>query len=184
MQAPAWTGAGLGFSATAAGLLKLPSNLMATLAAPLGGWLAGRGGGRVAMIIGGLVTITGWACAWVSTSSPTIVAVELIIIAFGATMLFTVAPTIIAQASPPDRVSEIAGLLTVVRGLFMGIGAQMVATLLATDTVARGAERFPSSSAYELTIFVIIALCALATLLCLALPKSNTDKEHAHAPTS
>jgi hypothetical protein len=66
----------------------------------------------------------------------------------------------------------------------MGIGAQMVATLLATDTVARGAERFPSSSAYELTIFVIIALCALATLLCLALPKSNTDKEYAHAPTS
>jgi hypothetical protein len=94
-----------------------------------------------------------------------------------------VAPTIIAQASPPDRVSEIAGLVTVVRGLFLAVGAQMVTTLLAVDTVSRGTERFPSPFAYQLTTMVIIGVCALATLICLALPKgvSSSKPERATA---
>jgi MFS family permease len=60
LQAPSWTAAGLGFSATVAGLAKLPSNLSSTFAGPLGGWLAGRGGGRFAIVVGGLVTTVGW----------------------------------------------------------------------------------------------------------------------------
>ncbi|MDP3677407.1 MAG: MFS transporter [Novosphingobium sp.] len=180
LQAPKWTAAGLGLSATAAGLAKLPSNITSTFAAPLGGWLAGRGGGRLAMIIGGLITMTGWGLAFYDTSSVTIVVAELIVISFGATMLFAVAPTIIAQASPLDRVSEIAGLITVLRQLFLGIGAQLVTTLLALDTIARGAEHYPSPWAYRLTVVAIIGVCLIATALCLALPKARpVDREPA-----
>src|SRR3546814_18629490 len=60
LQAPAWTVAGLGLSATLAGVAKLPSNLSSTFAGPLGGWLAGRGGGRTAPVVGGLITMAGW----------------------------------------------------------------------------------------------------------------------------
>ncbi|MDP3674952.1 MAG: MFS transporter [Novosphingobium sp.] len=175
LQAPKWTAAGLGLSATVAGLAKLPSNISSTFAAPLGGWLAGRGGGRVAMIVGGLLTASGWGLVLIDASSVAIVVAELVVISFGATMLFAVAPTIIAQASPPDRVSEIAGLVTVIRQLFLGIGAQLVTTLLAVETVARGAERYPSPFAYQLTVAAIIAVSLLATLLCLALPTGRSS---------
>ena len=60
MQAPVWTAAGLGLTATLAGLVKLPSNVSSVFAGPLGGWLAARGGGRFALIAGGAVTVAGW----------------------------------------------------------------------------------------------------------------------------
>ncbi|ALC12890.1 MFS transporter [Sphingopyxis sp. 113P3] len=172
MQAPLWTVAGLGFSATLAGLAKLPSNVSSVFAGPLGGWLAARGGGRFAMVAGGILTVAGWLIWFIVDidSFPKIVA-QLIIISFGTTMLFSVAPTIIAQASPPERISEISGLVSVIRGLFMGIGAQMVTTLLAVDVVRRGAEIYPSAFAYDLAVAAIAGVCSLAVLTALALPK-------------
>lgn len=177
LQAPKWTVAGLGLTATMAGLAKLPSNISSVFAGPLGGWLAGRGGGRNALVIGGLITTTGWVLALLDTSSFTIVVAELIVISFGATMLFSVAPTIIAHASPPGRISEISGMLTVIRQLFLGIGAQMVTTLLAVDVVNKGTETYPSPYAYQLTIIAIIALCGLAILVAFALPRTLQTKD-------
>ena len=174
MQAPVWTLAGLGFTATLAGLAKLPSNISSVFAGPLGGWLAARGGGRFALIAGGIVTIFGWLLWFVmDVDSFGKVVAQLIVISFGTTMLFSVAPTIIAQASPPERISEISGLITVIRQLFMGIGAQMVTTLLASDIVRRGDEIYPSPFAYDITVAVIAALCTAAVLTAFALPRQQ-----------
>ncbi|MDP3782652.1 MAG: MFS transporter [Sphingopyxis sp.] len=178
LQAPAWTVAGLGLTATVAGLAKLPSNLSSTFAGPLGGWLAGRGGGRIALIVGGLITTAGWLLWFiVDIDGFAIVVAQLIIISFGATMLFSVAPTIIAQASPPERISEISGMLTVIRQLFLGIGAQMVTTLLAVDVVRRGDEIYPSPFAYDLTVTVIVGICLVAILVAFALPRQLSPQE-------
>lgn len=171
LQAPTWTGIGLGLSATVAGLVKLPSNLTSTLAGPFGGWLTGRGGGRTAMIVGGVLTAFGWVCVIVDTSSVPLVIAELIVISFGTTMLFSVAPTILAQASPPHRVSEIAGMVGVIRSLFMGVGAQLVTTLLAVETVRQGSESYPAPFAYQLTVAVVVGLTVLAIMVSFALPK-------------
>lgn len=183
LQAPRWSVMGLGLTATAAGLAKLPSNLTSVLAGPLGGWLAGRGGGRRAMVLGGLLTTLGWSLALFDTSSTQIVIGELIVISFGTTMLFAVSPTIIAQASPPERISEILGVVAVIRQLFMGVGAQLVTTLLASDSIARGTERYPSPYAYQLTLWTIIGLCMAAVLVSLALPGGKARRE-APAPAS
>ena len=182
LQAPKWTAAGLGLSATAAGLVKLPSNISSTFAAPLGGWLAGRGGGRLAMIAGGLITATGWTLVLLKADSVAFIVAALIVISFGATMLFAVAPTIIAQASPPDRVSEIAGLVTVVRQLFLGIGAQLITTLLAVETVTRSSENYPSPFAYQITLMAIIAVSLIATAVCLALPTGRPSAKSSTEP--
>jgi MFS family permease len=173
LQAPAWTVAGLGLSATAAGLVKLPSNATSIFAGPLGGWLTGRGGGRIALIAGGLITTLGWVLVLFDASSVAVIIAELIVISFGTTMLFAVAPAIIADAAPPERTSEATGMLGVVRALFMGIGAQIVATLLAVESVTQGAERYPSPLAYKLTVAVIAGLTFAATLVALLLPKGR-----------
>lgn len=170
MQAPVWTGAGLGLSATAAGLAKLPSNLTSIPGGPLSGWLTARGGGRLAMIAGGLLTTLGWVMVAFDTGSLAIVIAELVIISFGTMMLFAVAPTIIAASAPPERTSEVSGMLGVIRALFMGIGSQLVATLLASDSVTRGGQTYPSAQAYQLAAWAIIVLTAGATALALALP--------------
>ncbi|MET4132894.1 MFS family permease [Porphyrobacter sp. MBR-155] len=170
VQAPVWTGLGLGLTATAAGLVKLPSNITSVLAGPFSGWLTGRGGGRTAMVLGGLITTFGWAMVLMDTSSVGIVVTELIIISFGTTMLFAVAPTIIAAEAPPERTSEVTGMLGVIRALFMGVGSQLVTTVLALDSVSRGAETYPSPHAYQWAVTMIVVLTAAATLVASLLP--------------
>ena len=170
LQAPTWTGLGLGLSATVAGLVKLPSNLTSVLAGPFSGWLTGRGGGRTAMVTGGLITTLGWFLVLFDSRSVPIIIAQLIVLSFGTTMLFAVAPTIIAAEVPPERTSEVTGMLGVIRGLFMGIGTQMVTTILALDSVTKGAERYPSPQAYHWALFAIIGLTAAATAVSFALP--------------
>lgn len=170
LQAPLWTGLGLGLTATAAGLVKLPSNLTSVLAGPLSGWLTGRGGGRIAMVAGGLVTTLGWIMVLIDTSSVPVIIAELIVISFGTTMLFTVAPAIIAAEAPPERTSEVTGMLGVIRALFMGVGSQLVTTVLALESVTRGSESYPSAQAYQMALLLIVALTAAATIVSFALP--------------
>lgn len=171
LQAPVWTGLGLGLSATVAGLAKLPSNLTSVFAGPLSGWLTGRGGGRMAMVTGGLITTFGWTLVLFDSSSLGVIIAQLIVISFGTTMLFAVAPTIIASEVPPERTSEVTGILGVIRGLFSGVGSQLVTTILALDSVTRGTERYPSPQAYHWALIAIILLTASATAVSLALPK-------------
>ena len=68
-------------------------------------------------------------------------------------------------------------MLTVIRQLFLGIGAQMVTTLLAVDVVRRGDESYPSAFAYDITVAIIAALCTAAVLTALALPRQHSPQE-------
>jgi hypothetical protein len=52
----------------------------------------------------------------------------------------------------------------------MCVGSQLVTTVLALETVARGAERYPSAEAYQWAVMMIIGLTAAATLTAFALP--------------
>lgn len=175
LQNPVWTGAGIGVSATMAGFAKLPSNILSTFAGPLSGWITGRGGGRVAMLAGGALATLGWILAWISHGSFLQTVLILCVISFGTTILFTVGPTIVASTVPQERTSEVSGMLTVVRGLFSGIGAMIVTSLLATDQLKDPASKalYPTGQAFELTVLVIIGFSILATLVALALPKAG-----------
>jgi hypothetical protein len=106
--------------------------------------------------------------------SPVHLALVLLIAAFGTTILFCAGPTIIAVSVPNDRTSEAAGMTTVVRSAAMGVGAQMVSVLLATDTIGQpgSSAHYPTAWAFMLTIGVVIALCAAATLMSLLLPRN------------
>lgn len=180
LQAPRWTMIGLGLSATVAGLIKLPSNIGSLFAGPLSGWLTQRHGGRTGMLIGGLTTSVGWLMAMAMHDSVIGIAIILCVISFGATILFTVGPTIIAGAVPANRTSEAAGMMTVVRQASLGIGAQLVTLLLATSTVIGpdGSARYPAPDAFMLTMGVIVVMSLTATLLSLALPKgAQADAE-------
>ncbi|MFZ4687967.1 MAG: MFS transporter [Polymorphobacter sp.] len=171
LQAPVWTGIGLGVSATVAGLVKLPSNVASIGAGPLSGWLTGRLGGRVVLFWGGLVTAAGWFLALFFNQSTVIVGAVLIVISFGTTMAYATAPNLVLATAPLNRSSEATGMLTVVRTAFMAIGAQLIAVVLATDMVVSGDQTFPSRAATLLTIGMIGAVSLGAALLAFALPK-------------
>jgi MFS family permease len=175
LQAPLWTGVGLGVTSLVSGLAKLPSNLVSTFAGPLSGWLTGRGGGRSAMLAGGTLAAVGWILALFFHDSLGVVVAVLCVISFGTTILFAVGPTILAEAVPPDRTSEVSGMLTVVRGLFQGIGAMIITTLLATEVVSDPSSKaqYPTEWAFQVTLCVVILFSVMATLCAFALPKGR-----------
>ena len=175
LQTPAWTGVGLGASATVAGLTMLPSKLVAFVGGPLSGWLTGRTSGRVTMLIGGGVATLGWGLTLIVPLSLVAVGFIMCLIALGAMMLFTAGPSLLIEATPDDRTSEAAGVMSVVRQTFIGVGSQLVGVLLAVRTIEAGAGgvHYPTTASFHLAIWVIIGLGLAGMVAAFMLPRRS-----------
>lgn len=171
MQAPVWTMAGLGFSATVAGLAKLPSNILSFLGGPLSGWLAQRYSPRVPIIIGGMLAAVGWVIGISLPNTLGQIIALLCVISFGTTLLNATLPIVIVGEAPIERTGEAIGTMSVVRGIFAAVGVQLIALALASDTVTGpdGRGAFPSPAAYHLTMGIIAALSVISGLMGLLL---------------
>jgi MFS family permease len=178
VQAPTWTLAGLGLSATLAGLAKLPSNILSFFAGPLSGVVAGKLSVRVPVIIGGLLAAIGWLLGMMLPQTFWQVAALLCVISFGTTMLNATIPMVIVESATPDRTSEAIGAMTVIRSMFSAIGVQLIALVLASDmiTAPMGGAQFPSPASYRLTMAAIAALSLAAGLSGLLLRVKRRDR--------
>lgn len=175
LQSPTWTGIGLGLTATAAGLIKLPSNLLALFAGPLAGYLNVRIGRRLTMALGGLMATAGWTGALQMHHAAWMIGAWMCIISFGTSFVYSTGPTVVVDAVPMERTGEATGMLAVVRSVAMGIGALVIGVLLATSTVTRASEAgaYPDSRAFTLTVLAITALTLASALAALLLPRDG-----------
>ena len=179
LQQPVWTGVGLGVSATVAGLVKLPSNILSLGGGPLSGWLSTTIGNRKTMIAGILMISAGWFFAAFYHGDIYVIGFFLCVISFGTTIVYAALPNIIIAATPKDRTSEASGMLSVVRTAFMAIGAQLVAEGLSFDTViatdGSGAE-YPSELAYITLMLVVAGVTSLIAALSLLLSPQTKEE--------
>jgi len=181
-QAPKWTMAGLGLSATIAGLAKLPSNVLSFFAGPTSGLLMTKFGYRVPIVGGALMAAVGWMMALPLPDTIFGVIVLLCIISFGSSGLNAAMPTVIVTSVPDGRTSEAVGTMSVLRGMAAAIGAQLIAVSLASDTVTEpgGTAQFPSETGFRITMAWIGGLTFIAAIVGLFLkPKLGGDLEHA-----
>ena len=172
-QQPAWTGIGLGLTATAAAAIKLPSIVMGLLGAPSSGWLAGRASGRIAALWGGLITLAGWVQLGLWHDSVAALVVATLLIAFGNSALYAGAVVLVTEVAPPDRTSEINGQLAVMRAVSYAAGTVAMTLLLASETVsdpARGNAVFAAPQAFQRGLLYVIGCAVACVLVILALP--------------
>lgn len=170
-QAPAWTMASLGLSATIAGLAKLPSNVFSLTAGPVAGWIAQRRGTRFAMVASCIIATLGWLLSIPLPRTLLDMVALMCIVSFGTTMVTAMAPNAIVADVPPNRTSEAIGMMSVIRGMFSAIGAQIIAVLLATAAMSppEGTGTFPCALSFRLAIGWIAALSVLMIALALLL---------------
>jgi MFS family permease len=174
LQQPSWTIVGLGVSATVAGLVKIPSNVIALMGAPWSGWIAARQGARAAALYGAALMIIGWIGLTLHHSAIWFIVVVTLVTQLGMSVVYAAVPNLIIEAAPQDRTSEATGLLQVSRAIFGAIGAQMATFLLATSTISdptHGPGKYPSESAFTLTMIVITGTCIAGFLITLLLPR-------------
>ncbi len=183
-QNPLWTAAGLGLTATATGLIKLPSNVLSFFAGPFSGWLQQKRGIRLPILIAGIIGAAGWLAA---LTFPTVVAqviVLLCVISFGTTMLNAALPNVIVASVPEERTSEAIGALSVLRGMAQSIGSQVIAVMLTVGALLtpEGGAKIPSATGFTITMATIAGLTLAAALVSLLLRPDRTDREPVREP--
>lgn len=167
VQGPAWTGAGLGLSATIAGVVKLPSNLLSLAVGPLAGWIMLKAGMRVPIVLGATVALMGWILALLMPSTVYQVIGILIVVSAGTTMLNAAIPNVIVASTPEQRTSEAIGANSVIRSFMSAIGVQIITVLLARHMMTEpgGTAQFPTEGGYRLAMGWIAMVSAVAGVL-------------------
>lgn len=183
-QQPVWTGVGLGITATLAGIVKLPTNLTGGAAAIAAGFLARRFGMRTVIVVATFMMLAAWAVlAFDHSSLAVMVLVCVLVLAPAGTVLYACAPSLIIEAAPPERTSEVTGLTQVIRSIGMSIGAQVLAVTLASSSIASAdGTRFPDERAYGFAFVLMTALSVALAASALAIPRSGRMSEGGHAP--
>ena len=176
IQSPTWTGVGLGLSATAAGLAKLPSHMITVTAGPLVSWQATRFGHRAAVMTSCLVAVTGWLYALTLPGRLIEIIVLLTLASYGTTMVVTAVTNAIVETVPEDRTSEAIGTMLVVRGFGLAVGAQLIAVSLSAFTIAApdNGALFPTAEAYRVTMGWIAATTFVAMAVAWLLPRGRS----------
>jgi len=179
MQQPAWTLVGLGASATLAGMVKIPSNIVSAGATTWAGHLCGRYGARDVVLAGAIISAIGWCLVTVWHGSFWFVSLLIeLALSPGVTIVFSQVPNLILEAAPADRSSEATGLSQVIRSLGMAVGSQLVAVLLSSSMVtdpATGRAAYPSEAAYTLTLTVISGFSILAAIVAWMVPRRDAQ---------
>ncbi|PEQ11894.1 hypothetical protein B2G71_13985 [Novosphingobium sp. PC22D] len=175
-QSPTWTMAGLGLSATVAGIAKLPSNFLSFFAGPISGLLTGKYGDRITVLIGGGLAAAGWILGLAMPNSLVEVISILCVISFGTTILNAAVYNILVGTVPEARTGEAIGTIAVTRGMASAIGAQVIAVLLATATLtAPNGAHIPSPEGFRLTMLWVAGLTVAGTLVALLLRAHKTE---------
>ena len=173
LQQPAATQVGFGLTATAAGAVLLPPNLVSIIAGPLSGGLAHRLDARRALIYASIPIIGAWLAIALWHDRLWFVTGVLVVGQLGLFGAYTAIANLIVEAVPEARTSEATGLMAVFRATFMAVGAQVISLLLAGSTVPSpsGGASLPAPEAY-LAGFGYITATGLATLLlALSIPR-------------
>lgn len=176
LQQPTWTLVGLGATATFAGLVKVPANVLGVFTGPWAGHVAERrrDAGRRALLYGLVITLLPWGALIFYHGSIWFVAGCVIISLPAMVATYTATASLIVEAAPPERTSETTGLAQVVRSMGMAVGAQCIAFTLATSTISdpgKGPGVYPSEIAYTLVFGVIAAACVVTLVLGLLLQR-------------
>ncbi len=174
LQQPQWTGVGLGLSATLAGVILAPPMALAVLIGPGCGLLAARFGARTPALLACAFLLVGWGGIALEHASLPFVVAMVVLQGIGMAMAYAAAPMLIVEVAPASRTSEVTGVSSVVRYIFNAVGSQVIALLLAHETVsnpAAGPGVYPAPSAFALTLSVISLLCMCGLMVTWALPR-------------
>jgi MFS family permease len=171
---PEWTIVGLGLSATAAAMLKIPSNIIGAFVGALNGYLTRRyGAARVAALAALLLTLTYIVLGFEHRSIWLIGFAMIFCLACPLVAIFAALTTIIITEAPPEKTTQVAAVLQVIKSLGYAIGAQVVALLFSKSTITRDGYAFPSEHSYLLVFGYLGALSLIAGILALSAGRSK-----------
>lgn len=169
------TGYGFGLSATAAGVLMLPSALAMLFVGPVSGILGARMGNKVPLTLGAIATAAGLILMGFMHGSELEILVFNTITSIGIGLAYAAMPNLIVDAVPQERTGEATGFNAVVRSVGSSLGSQVTASVLAGSVLA--STSLPSDDGYTAAFLISGAGALVAAVAAFLIP---SDGGHDH----
>lgn len=147
-QDPA-TGVGLGQTATLLGVIKAPAVICGAIGSIWAGWVAVRRGASFPMVVGGALILGAIMMIMASHDSLPVLIAMMMLFNLSITAPYAAVPMVVIANTSATETGAATGLMAVLRALSQGIGAQVVAILLASSTVVTSSgTHYPDATGY------------------------------------
>src|SRR6266511_155677 len=164
VQVPASTGYGFGATVTEAGLFMLPSAAVMLVAGPLSGWLGGRIGSKVPLLIGTAAATVSFAFLAIDHEARWAIYVGTSAMGLGIGFSFAAMANLIVEAVDQRQTGVATGMNTIARTIGGAIGGQVAASVVAGQVLGGG---LPAESGF--TAAFVISSIGIAVAFCAAL---------------
>jgi MFS family permease len=165
---------GFGYSATAAGLLMLPSSVTTFLAGPLVNRIGRLIGMRNVLVLGALGAGFGTAIPAVLDDRPWHFVLSGALLGLGAGLVLAASANLVVDLVPEDEVGVATGLNTVFRTVGAAVGSVVLASVLQASIPAVGGD--PTEGGYQAAYLVAGCSGLLAGLLALGVPRGRAGR--------
>ena len=173
VQMPSTAGFGFGATVTEAGLFLLPSAAVMLIAGPFAGWLGGRFGSKLPLVLGTLIGTASFAFLAVAHEERWMIYVGVTLLGIGIGFSFAAMANLIVEAVDQTQTGVATAMNTIMRTIGGALGGQIAASIVAGHI---GAGGLPQESGFT-SAFVMSALgMAAAFALALAVPSRRSHK--------
>jgi EmrB/QacA subfamily drug resistance transporter len=166
VQAPPNAGYGFDATVTEAGLILLPSTAVMLFAGPIAGWLGGRLGSRLPLLIGTALAAGAFALIGIAHEHRWELYIGTALMGAGIGFAFAAMANLIVEAVDPTETGVATGMNTIMRTVGGSLGGQISATIVSAHVIAGShiAKETGYTQAFLLSALVMV-LAFGATLL-------------------
>lgn len=173
--------AGYGFDAsvTEAGLFMVPSTIVMLFAGPLSGWMGGRYGSRIPLLLGTIISATAFGWLALEHAQEWQFIVGTAIMGLGIGFAFAAMANCVVEAVRPTETGVATGMNTIMRTIGGSIGAQLAASIVTGSLIA--GTNFPEEAGYQEAFAISAVVLVIATIIATGVPRSGRSRPE---PTS
>ncbi|HEX6711796.1 MAG TPA: MFS transporter [Thermoleophilaceae bacterium] len=168
VQAPASAGYGFNATVSEAGLILLPSTAVMLFAGPIAGWLGGRLGSRLPLLIGTVLAAASFALIALAHQERWELYIGTALMGAGIGFAFAAMANLIVEAVDPTETGVATGMNTIMRTVGGSLGGQIAATVVSAHTIA--GTHIARESGYTAAFFLSAAVMVLAFCATLFVP--------------
>ncbi len=175
--------AGFGFDATVteAGLFMLPSAGIMLFAGPLAGWLGGRFGSRLPLLIGTAVASGSFVFLTLAHDERWSIYAGSAFMGLGIGFSFAAMANLIVEAVDQTETGIATGINTIMRTIGGSLGGQIAASVVAAHVAATG---LPEETGFTIAFALSAVAVAFAFAAAMAIPRRSTHSRSAPTPVN
>jgi EmrB/QacA subfamily drug resistance transporter len=169
-RTPPEVGFGFGSTVTESGLFMVPMAVTMLIASPLTGRIGAAVGFKLPLVLACLIGVVGFAIYAAGLESKWALYVGSGVLGIGVGLAYAALANLVVAAVDARQVGEATGINTIMRTVGSSLGAQVAASILASQTVPGTA--IPAESGYTTTFVMSAVALGAAALAALAGPGS------------